>query len=551
MPRAQHAPLVAASVDDVEMLFVLDTGSDTHILTKELVDRLGLDVDEGEEGVDHSGATMPSWSIADLALVLGGSELGLRDIVAIPALGEFNRLGIGGILSPQHLHPTGLTVLDLARDELLVIDCDDSAAGAWIAERSPGLSTLTLERDPDFETVVVSAAVQPYAALPTLLNTGGKRTEFSAAAVPGIDAGRSGTARERCERCGRDRLDRRRNPRDRGREPSDPRRTAGRPRGDARPPGDGGRGRPAWFGACVRGRSKPPRVLGRASLRNPARATDTRRVAWCLVPSDSRAASGAQRHGRVAESRRVSGDLFSASATEVLRRYRSRELSPVEYLSALIARIEAVGADVNAFGDTYFEEALVQARAAEGIYMADGGAPRPLEGLPLAVKDEAELAGKRTTFGSLIYEDYVSSTTDITVERALDAGAVVHARTLTPEFSIAFWTHTRLWGVTRNPWNREFDVSGSSGGSAAALAAGFTPLATGSDIGGSVRVPASCCGVVGYIAAVRAIPGDAALQPRSLVEHRADGAHGRRLRAARGRLLRPPSRSITRRSASR
>lgn len=84
----QHAPLVAASVDDVEMLFVLDTGSDTHILTKEFVDRLGLDVDDGEEGVDHSGATMPSWSIANVTLVLGRSELGLRDIVAIPALGS-------------------------------------------------------------------------------------------------------------------------------------------------------------------------------------------------------------------------------------------------------------------------------------------------------------------------------------------------------------------------------------------------------------------------------------------------------------------------------
>lgn len=195
----------------------------------------------------------------------------------------------------------------------------------------------------------------------------------------------------------------------------------------------------------------------------------------------------------------MSGDLISASATNVLRRFRSRELSPVEYLSTLITRIEAVGADVNAFGDTYFEEALDQARTAEGVYMTDGETPRPLEGLPLAVKDEAEIAGKRTTYGSLIFEDYVSSTTDITVERALDAGAVVHARTLTPEFSIAFWTHTRLWGVTRNPWNRDFDVSGSSGGSAASLAAGFTPLATGSDIGGSVRVPASCCGVVGYI----------------------------------------------------
>jgi hypothetical protein len=186
----QHAPLVAASVGDVEMLFVLDTGSDTHILTKELVDRLGLHVDEGEEGVDHSGATMPSWSIADVSLAVGGRELSLREIVSIPALGEFNRLGIGGILSPQYLHPSGLTVLDLVTDALLVIDCDDSAAGAWLAKRSPGLSTLTLARDPDFETIVVSAAIRPYAAIPTLLNTGGKRTEFSRAAVPGIGAGR-------------------------------------------------------------------------------------------------------------------------------------------------------------------------------------------------------------------------------------------------------------------------------------------------------------------------------------------------------------------------
>ena len=202
----------------------------------------------------------------------------------------------------------------------------------------------------------------------------------------------------------------------------------------------------------------------------------------------------------------MSADLFTASATDVLRRFHSRELSPVEYLGALIARIEAVGADVNALGDTYFEEAVEQARRAEETYMSANATPRPLEGLPLAIKDESEIAGKRTTNGSLIWQDYVSSANDPIVERVLDAGAIVHARTLTPEFSIAFWTHTRLWGVTRNPWNRGFDVGGSSVGSAAALAAGFTPLATGSDIGGSVRVPASCCGVVGFIGPYGRIP---------------------------------------------
>jgi len=190
-------------------------------------------------------------------------------------------------------------------------------------------------------------------------------------------------------------------------------------------------------------------------------------------------------------------ELHALSAVELLERYRARSLSPVEVVGALLTRIERVGPALNAVGDLYAEEALALAREAERRY-GDGSA-RPLEGLPLAVKDELELAGKRTTFGSLLFENAVSGSTDPVVGRLVDAGAIVHARTLAPEFSVAFWTHSRLWGTTRNPWNRAFDVGGSSGGSAAALAAGFTPLALGTDIGGSVRVPASCCGVVGYI----------------------------------------------------
>lgn len=185
----QHAPLVAASIEHVETLFVLDTGSDVHILTKDLVDRLDLDVEEGEEGVDHSGATMPSWSVEDVSLALGDAELGLRHIVSIPAPAPFHRLGVGGILSPQHLHPTAVTVLDLAADELLLVDGDDADVGAWLAKRTPKLTTLALERDPDFATVVVPAAVRPYEELPTLLNTGGRRTEFSKTAVPGLGDG--------------------------------------------------------------------------------------------------------------------------------------------------------------------------------------------------------------------------------------------------------------------------------------------------------------------------------------------------------------------------
>ena len=184
-----HAPLVAGSVGGIDTLLVLDTGSDVHILTKELVDELGLDVEEGEEGIDHSGATMPSWSVADVPLGLGDTALTLRDLVAIPAPAPFPAKGIGGILSPQHLHPTAVIVIDLAVDELLLIEGGDDEVAAWLAERSPALETLSLERDTAFTSVVVAAAVRPFEEMPTLLNTGGKRTEFSSAAVPGLGDG--------------------------------------------------------------------------------------------------------------------------------------------------------------------------------------------------------------------------------------------------------------------------------------------------------------------------------------------------------------------------
>jgi aspartyl-tRNA(Asn)/glutamyl-tRNA(Gln) amidotransferase subunit A len=123
---------------------------------------------------------------------------------------------------------------------------------------------------------------------------------------------------------------------------------------------------------------------------------------------------------------------------------------------------------------------------------------RPLDGLPVAVKEEAEIAGQRNTLGSLPRRDVVAEQTTAFVQRIIDAGAIVHARTTTPEFCCAPITWSRLWGVTRNPWNTRYSPGGSSGGSAAALAAGTATLATGSDIGGSIRIPASFCGVVGF-----------------------------------------------------
>ena len=129
---------------------------------------------------------MPSWSVEDVPLSLGALELTLCDAVSIPAPAPFPPKGIGGILSPQHLHPTAVTVVDLVGDELLLVEGDDHEVAIWLGERSPELATLSLERDPEFSSVVVPAAVRPFPELPTLLNTGGRRTEFSKAAVPGL-----------------------------------------------------------------------------------------------------------------------------------------------------------------------------------------------------------------------------------------------------------------------------------------------------------------------------------------------------------------------------
>ena len=126
----------------------------------------------------------------------------------------------------------------------------------------------------------------------------------------------------------------------------------------------------------------------------------------------------------------------------------------------------------------------------------------------MAVKDEIEVAGQPATEGSLLFKDVVAGHTAASVQRIIDAGGIIHARSATPEFCCAAITDSRLWGVTRNPWNLEYSPGGSSGGSGAALAAGMASLATGSDIGGSIRIPASFCGVVGFKPPYGRVPQD-------------------------------------------
>jgi Asp-tRNA(Asn)/Glu-tRNA(Gln) amidotransferase A subunit family amidase len=174
----------------------------------------------------------------------------------------------------------------------------------------------------------------------------------------------------------------------------------------------------------------------------------------------------------------------------------------------VIARAEEVEPTVNALCHTFYDEARAQAREAEARYGGKGDPPRALEGIPLAVKEEEAIAGQPWTQGSLIYEDLIAEHTSAFARRHFEAGAIVHARTTAPEFSCAGFTHSRLWGVTRNPWNPEFAVGGSSGGSGAALASGTTTLASGSDIGGSIRIPASFNGVVGFKPPYGRVPCD-------------------------------------------
>lgn len=191
-------------------------------------------------------------------------------------------------------------------------------------------------------------------------------------------------------------------------------------------------------------------------------------------------------------------DLCYLSATEALAAFRARRLKPSDLLAALLRRIEEVNPVINALADTYFDEARAAALAADAAY-ADGTARGALLGVPVLIKDAQRIKGKRTTHGSLLHMDAApDAVSDPMIERMEEAGAIILARTTVPEFCVSGVCRTLAWGNTVNPFNPAFGTGGSSGGSGAALAAGFAPIATGTDIGGSIRIPAACCGVVGY-----------------------------------------------------
>ena len=189
-------------------------------------------------------------------------------------------------------------------------------------------------------------------------------------------------------------------------------------------------------------------------------------------------------------------DLIYLSANEAIDRFKSGTMSPVEFMEAIINRADQIDTTVNPFADKYFDEAMESAKIAEARYRH--GSARALEGIPLLVKDDAAIQGKRNTVGSLINAESIADYSTTVMNRLIHAGANIFARSTCPEFCWLFTCHSRLWGVTRNPWRLDITPGGSSGGSAAALAAGATTIATGSDSTGSIRQPAAQCGVVGY-----------------------------------------------------
>lgn len=194
----------------------------------------------------------------------------------------------------------------------------------------------------------------------------------------------------------------------------------------------------------------------------------------------------------------VTDDICFASATELASQIRAGDLSPVTVVDAFLDRIDQVNEDLTAYVTVREEKAREEAREAKRA--VDEGAIRgPLHGVPVAIKDLTRVSGVRTTFGSPAFAEHVPDGDDTVVERLKGAGAIVLGKTNTPEFGRKTVTENPVFGPSRNPWNPSKVTGGSTGGSAAAVAAGLAPVALGSDAAGSIRIPSSACGVVGFM----------------------------------------------------
>ena len=189
-------------------------------------------------------------------------------------------------------------------------------------------------------------------------------------------------------------------------------------------------------------------------------------------------------------------ELCYMPALELGEAIRAKKVSPVEVVDAVLARIERLNPTLNAYCTVTAAAARAAAKEAEAVVMR-GDALGTLHGIPVSIKDLVATKGVRTTHGSKLYEQFIPDDDAPVVERLKRAGAIILGKTNTPEFGHKAITDNLLFGPSRNPWSLEYTPGGSSGGAAAAVATGLGPLAVGTDAGGSIRIPASCCAIFG------------------------------------------------------
>jgi len=189
-------------------------------------------------------------------------------------------------------------------------------------------------------------------------------------------------------------------------------------------------------------------------------------------------------------------EVWKISGWRLVRMIASKKIKPSEVMEAILARIDQVNPKINAFCTLARDSATAEARAADKK-ITRARSLGPLFGVPVSIKDLIFTKGLRTTFGSKMHENFVPEQDEVVVERLRAAGAIILGKTCTCEFGYKAVTDSPLWGITRNPWNLGTTPAGSSGGAAAAVASGMGPLAVGSDGGGSIRAPASFCGIFG------------------------------------------------------
>jgi amidase len=208
-------------------------------------------------------------------------------------------------------------------------------------------------------------------------------------------------------------------------------------------------------------------------------------------------------------------ELWRKSAVELAEMIRGREVSSREVVQAHLDRVDAVNPQLNAVVRLLPDQALAAADAAD-LTVADGTGIGPLHGVPFTVKENIDLAGTPTTQAVPALAEAVAPVDAPQVERLRAAGAIPFGRTNLPDFGLRVHTDSALHGLTRNPWNPQRSAGGSSGGEAAALATGMTPLGLGNDLGGSLRNPAHCCGVASIKPSTGAVPGATVIPPEDL-----------------------------------